>query len=268
MAYFPVALQLYSLQEAISKDFEGTLHAVKEIGYDGVEFAGLFGHSAGDVAKVCRETGLIPISAHEACDRFLEDYSPIVKQYAEIGCQYIGIPSADLNCLPGGSDWTVYKNKVMAMSRQAREYGITLLYHNHDFEFQKVKGKRILDMLYEELPSDMLQAELDLCWVNIAGEDPSEYLRKYKGRAPIVHFKDFYRCAGEVKARTRTGHNSQEYFEFRPIGSGMQNIAALVKACEFTGCHWIIVEQDEPTPGMDALSCAAQSVRYLKQLFI
>ena len=46
---FPVALQLYSVRDDMASDFEGTLKKVKAMGYDGVEFAGLFGHSAAEV---------------------------------------------------------------------------------------------------------------------------------------------------------------------------------------------------------------------------
>ena len=45
------ALQLYSVRDEVEKDFEGTLKAVSEFGYDGVEFAGLYGKTpeAGEV---------------------------------------------------------------------------------------------------------------------------------------------------------------------------------------------------------------------------
>lgn len=42
----PVALQLYSVRDELEADFEGTIAKVKEFGYDGVEFAGLYGRSA------------------------------------------------------------------------------------------------------------------------------------------------------------------------------------------------------------------------------
>ena len=42
----PVALQLYSVRDELEADFEGTIAKVKEFGYDGVEFAGLYGKSA------------------------------------------------------------------------------------------------------------------------------------------------------------------------------------------------------------------------------
>ena len=38
----PVAVQLYSVRDEMAEDFEGTIRKMKEYGYDGVEFAGLF----------------------------------------------------------------------------------------------------------------------------------------------------------------------------------------------------------------------------------
>ena len=51
---FPIALQLYTVRGSLSSDFEGTLKRVKEMGYDGVEFAGLFGKTAAEVKDMCR----------------------------------------------------------------------------------------------------------------------------------------------------------------------------------------------------------------------
>ena len=39
-------LQLYSVRDMAKKDFEGTLKAVADLGYEFVEPAGFFGHSA------------------------------------------------------------------------------------------------------------------------------------------------------------------------------------------------------------------------------
>ena len=46
---FPVALQLYSVRDAMAEDFAGTIKKVKEMGYDGVEFAGLFEKNPADI---------------------------------------------------------------------------------------------------------------------------------------------------------------------------------------------------------------------------
>ena len=47
---FPVGLQLYSVRSDAAANFYGTLKKVKAMGYDGVEFAGLFGHSHAEIA--------------------------------------------------------------------------------------------------------------------------------------------------------------------------------------------------------------------------
>ena len=64
MATLPIALQLYTVRDEMEKDFEGTLKKVKEMGYDGVEFAGLYGHTGAEVRAMCEKIGLVPVSAH------------------------------------------------------------------------------------------------------------------------------------------------------------------------------------------------------------
>ena len=59
--FCPIALQLYSVRNELQKDFPGTLAQVKEMGYDGVELAGLCGYSPEQVKKMCEEAGLVPI---------------------------------------------------------------------------------------------------------------------------------------------------------------------------------------------------------------
>ena len=49
----PIGLQLYSVRDAMEKDFKGTLQQVKAMGYDGVEFAGLFNNTPEQVKAMC-----------------------------------------------------------------------------------------------------------------------------------------------------------------------------------------------------------------------
>ena len=64
MPSLPVALQLFSVREELDADFEGTLRRVKALGYQGVEFAGLYGRSAETVRTLLSAIGLEPVSAH------------------------------------------------------------------------------------------------------------------------------------------------------------------------------------------------------------
>ena len=64
MAKLPVAVQVYSVREDAEKDFKGTIQKIKDIGYDAVELAGLYGMSAQEVRKVLDEVGIRALSAH------------------------------------------------------------------------------------------------------------------------------------------------------------------------------------------------------------
>ena len=88
----PVALQLYSIRDEMAKDMREALIKVMSMGYDGVEFAGLYGHSASEIKALCAELGLNPISAHVPIDDMVKDPEGVVSTYAEIGCKYIVVP--------------------------------------------------------------------------------------------------------------------------------------------------------------------------------
>ena len=267
---FPVAIQVYSVRDAASKDFRGTLEQIKEMGYDGVEFAGLYGYKPEDVRAMCEEIGLIPISAHVPYLDMVKDPEGVIGQYATIGCKYVVVPYLTPEYRPGTPNFNDVIKNVEMLGAVAKKLGMTLLYHNHDFEFLQIDGKYALDILYDSVPADLLQTELDMCWVNVGGENPAEYVRKYTGRAPVVHLKDFngeksddmYELIGiDRKAPTRPSN-----FEFRPVGSGLQDFPAIIDASKDAGADWIIVEQDQPSMGLTSLECIEKSRKYLKSI--
>ena len=195
----PVALQLYSVRDDMGKDFKGTLQKVKELGYDGVEFAGLFGNTPEQIKTWCAEIGLTPISAHVPLAEMLEDIDKVIADYKAIGCEYIVVPYVTEERRPAGEKFMQMIEEIRSVGQKAKEAGLVLLYHNHDFEFaQTPTGECGLDYLYSAVPADLLQTELDLCWVKYAGQEPAAYLLKYADRSPVVHLKDYY-ASGEQK---------------------------------------------------------------------
>ena len=267
---FPVAVQVYSVRDFAEKDFRGTLQKIKDMGYDGVEFAGLYGNSPAEVKKMCEEIGLVPISAHVPFADLRKDGEKLLADYAAIGCKYVAVPYLEPDDRPGAEGWEKTIADVEAIGKIAKKNGIQLLYHNHDFEFLKINGKYALDILYDTVPAEYLATELDTCWVNIGGENPADYVRKYTGRAPIVHLKDFdgeksdnmYELIGiesEKAAKPST-------FEFRPVGSGKQNFPAILEASKDAGAEWVIVEQDNPSMGLSSMECIEKSRNYLKSI--
>ena len=269
----PVALQLYSVRGDLEADFLGTLCKVSEMGYDGVEYAGLYGYEPAQIKHWCDSLGLVSISAHVPLAEMLADLDKVIADYKAIGCEYIVVPYVTEERRPGGELFLQMVEEIRAIGQKAKEAGLVLLYHNHDFEFRKLEnGQCGIDYLYENIPADLLQTELDQCWVKYAGYDPVEYLQKYSGRSPVVHLKDFFVQGkqegdpyaligldeGEKKANTA--------FEFRPLGQGVQDIPAIIAASKAAGSKWLVVEQDNPSMGKTPLESAKMSIDYLNSL--
>lgn len=270
MKKFPIALQLYSVRDDVEKDFYGTLQKVKELGYDGVEFAGLFGHSAAEIKAWCEELGLTALSAHVPFVDMVADPA-LLEEYAAIGCRYVAIPYLTEEYRPGAEKFDEVIAGARMLGEKANALGMQLLYHNHDFEFVKLDGKYALDVLYDTVPANLLATELDTCWVKVGGADPAAYLRKYAGRAPVVHLKDFVGSKTEnmyalIGIDNGGASADAAAFEFRPVGYGVQDFYGILNAAEEAGAKWVVVEQDMPSLERTPMECATMSVRYLKSL--
>ena len=235
----PVAVQLYSVRDEMAEDFEGTIRKMKELGYDGVEFAGLFDREPQEVKRICEEIGINPVSAHVPYYDMLENPQKVLADYAEIGCKYVAVPYLTEECRPGTDGWA-----------------------------STVEGIR-----NSTIDEDLLKTELDTCWVKVAGENPAEYIKKYSGRSPVVHLKDFrmgqqtggalYKLIGIDDA----GDEKQESsFCFRPVGYGEQDFGEILAACEEAGSEWVVVEQDEPSDGETRIESVKLSREYLSTL--
>lgn len=270
----PIGLQLYSVRTEMERDFAGTLKKVAEMGYEGVEFAGLFDRSPAEVKELLAQNGLAPVSAHVPLADMLADMDKVIADYKEIGCRYIAIPYVDEAYRPGTPDYPETLKKIEALGKKCAENGLVLMYHNHDFEFVKIGGKYGLDIMYETVPAEYLQTELDTCWVNVGGEDPAKYIDKYSGRTPVVHLKDFVMKGREKPKKLYDligiddggEEASEEDFSFKPVGFGVQDIPAIIAASVRSGAEWLIVEQDRPDAGNTELSAVQKSIDYLRAL--
>lgn len=275
MADLKVGIQLYSLRDKMEADMYGTLKAVKEMGYDCVEFAGYFGKTAEEIRGMLDELGLECISVHQTIDWYEKDGVDAVNFVKALGAKYSAIPWYKVEEYHNNWDATI--EKFSKVGKLLSENGLKMLYHNHDFEFEKKDGEIIIDKLYSTVDSNYLNPEFDTCWIKYAGYEPTEYLAKYAGRINVVHIKDFNAkklANGPVyalidsKGAVKDGEKAEETereFEFRPVGSGIQDVKSIVEASIKAGAEYIIVEQDQWYEG-DNLADAKKSRDYLKSL--
>ena len=269
-------LQLYNVREELMKDFDGTLQKVGELGYKYVELAlgQMFKKPASQFRASLEKAGLTAISAHVPFRDMTKDPDGVIGFHIDIGCKFIVIPFLGDEDRSSGKNYESVKKEIAKLGETVNKKGAVLLYHNHEFEFADYKGKYALDDLYDSVPANLLQTEIDVCWAKVGGVDPAQYILKYKGRAPVVHLKDFdssqggtikadYDLIGEAKKARAAGA-----FPFRAVGYGVQNIPGIIKAAEQAGSKWLVVEQDLPSPGKTPIECAKDSLNYLNGLKI
>ena len=268
--------QIYSAREEAEKDLAAVCAKLKEFGYDGVEFAGFYGYTAEQINDILSANGLVAVSSHVPYVSIVEDMAGTIAFHKAIGCKFIAVPYLDEQTRPGAPGFAAAIRNIAKFGAMCKAEGIQLLYHNHDFEFIKLSGQYGLDFLYDAIPADLLATELDTCWVNVAGENPAAYIRKYAGRCPVVHLKDFIgaKKEGEVlyaliksdgSDDVKVEQKDEPAFDFRPVGYGKQDIPGIIAAGLESGAQWFIVEQDRSSerPPLDAAKMSCDYVRGL-----
>lgn len=232
------ALQLYSIKEIAEQDFYHAIHIAKQVGYDGVEFAGFYGKEAIETKKYLDDLDILPAGSHVGLSAVVDKFSETMEYNATISNKYIVVPyiSEQFHNEDGIKQIAEYLNIA---SDNAKKYGIKLGYHNHAFEFSIVEnGKRLFDILAENTQEDIV-LEIDMFWAVKGGVDPVEYCKKYSNRLDLLHFKDI----------TSDGFDTE-------VGKGIVDFPAILKVSD--KIDWCVMEQekfDMPMEKSIAISC-------------
>ena len=248
--------QFYTLKD-YAKDldsFAESLKRVADIGYTTVQISGTCDYEAQWLDEQLKATGLKCVLTHTKPDRILADPVKVCDDHKLFGCRNIG-----LGMIPGGKDLTDEKyEKFVADFKPAAtkivENGCKFFFHNHCEEFkQNAEGKSYIDRMLEDFTPDELNFTLDTYWVQYAGGNPCDYLKKLKGRLECIHLKDMAIDGPTWEHR------------MAPVGSGNMNFPAIVETAAECDVSYLLVEQDK-CYGEDPFECLTKSYKYLTAL--
>lgn len=244
MKKIKMASPLYILRNDCEKDLAGVLKKLAQIGFDGIEFLGFFGHSAEHVKQMLDENGLTALGNHVPYQDLVNDGDNILAYHQAIGCSYLTVSDIPLDDFPSVS---VQLDKL---SQKAAANGIRLLYHNHDQELiEQTNGQDNLSYIMDNTNPNTLALEPDLGWIEIGGGDAALFLTRYVDRCPVIHLKDYYASDNRLLGRVREfvperGTAQRGHFEFRPTGYGVLNLPKLMPLCLKCNPEWFVMDHD------------------------
>ena len=246
-----IGAQLYTLRDYCQneKDFNLSMKRVAEIGYKTVQVSGIGPISAKKVREICDRYDLKIVITHTPPDRILYDTDNVIADHEILGCKHIG-----MGAMPNKyrtADWIgQFADDYLEPAKKIAASGKLFMYHNHDFEFERVNGKYILEYLLEAFGPDEMGITLDTYWVQVAGCDVEDWIGKLSGRLPCIHLKDLEMISGKP--------------QMAPIMEGNLNFPKYIKAFEKAGTEYMLVEQDYCSE--DPFTCLKKSYDNLVKL--
>jgi sugar phosphate isomerase/epimerase len=239
----PISIQLYTLREEAQKDFPAVIARLGEIGYAGVETAGLGGLSAAEFKSCVDDAGLEVSAAHVAMIT-AENANEVFDEQETLGNRDVIVAFLPPEFFKDADSTQRVADKLNAACELARGRGFSLGYHNHWWEF----GTRIGDQtahawLYERLDPAVF-AEIDTYWARVGGSDPAKVVSGLGERARMLHLKD--------------GPADDPESPMTAVGDGVLDVAAIASASRAT---WHVVELDRCAS--DMFEAVEKSHRFL-----
>ena len=239
-----VGIQVYSVRNQLTEDFEGTMKKVAQIGYKliegyGLGLDGLFlgKYTPADYKKIIADLGMNLVATH--CSYFTpEDAPKMIEASKSAGLEYLVIPG-----IPGELRKTADGYKAVAanfnkIGEQSNAAGIKFGYHNHAAEFDETDDQIPMDILIGETEKNLVDFEADLFWVVKANRNPVDLIKKYPGRISLFHVKD----ANKEK-------------EGETVGKGIIDFKSIFEVGKKSGLKYYFIEderEDDPFANVKA----------------
>ena len=251
-----LGLQLYTVRDHLQDEasIDATFARLAQMGYLEGQTAGL-NVELPCFAALAKKHGIKIVGTHYTFEKIVAAPAETMALHERLGTKNIGIggmpnePRKDYDAL-----MRFIESFNAAAALYAKE-GYKLTYHNHSFEFVKIRdNKTIMDYLYEQLDPQNVSFVFDTCWVAHGGADIRVWMETLAGRIDILHLKDikpFYDDNGNL---------SHTYTE---IGNG--NIAwdEVLAVAERIGVKHYVVEQDSRWIDGDPFKSIAVSREFL-----
>ena len=248
MTQIPIALQLYSVRQDCERDLPGTLEAVADMGYQGVEFAGYYGRAAQDLRSMLDDVGLKCVGTHIRLDALLGDsLAETVEFNRTLGNRFLIVSWLPEDRRNSRQAILETAHVFDGIAERLVEENMRVGYHNHTYEFTPMDGELPWDTFFANTRQDVIM-QIDTGNALVGGGQPIPFVGKYPGRAVTVHLKEY------------SAENPESL-----IGEGEVRWTDFFRLCETVGgTEWYIVEQE--SYAYPPLECVDRCLQALKAM--
>ena len=192
----PIGFQLYTVRGEFSRDVPGTLKALGQMGYKGVEFWGYGGtpnvykeYSAAELRKLLDDNGLKCCGMHMELKALSGDNLKRTTENNQVlGNQYLNVAAAKdkMGSAATISELAAFLNQA---AKECQPHKMTVGYHAHPFDFAKIDGRFAWELLFSRTdPEVNMQMDVGNCLSG--GGDPVAMLKEFPGRTRTIHIKE------------------------------------------------------------------------------
>lgn len=250
-----VGIQSFTIRDYCKtiEDIDKTLAELASWGVKDIQISGIGKVDWNELAETVKKYDMTVCVTHTPFERMMKETDAVIDEHINLGCDCLGI-----GAMPGEYERTEegidkFIADLIPVAKRMRERGVHLAYHNHDFDLKLYGDKSILDRMLE-LDSDLLWFVPDVAWLQIAGENPAEYLKKMQGRVKVLHFKDYNPVEGQ-----------EHPWAFTELGKGVVDLPACYETAKEMGIPYIMFEQDNNWT-VDAMQSSKEAFEYMKKL--
>ena len=233
-----LSLQLYSLRYAGNLPVQ--LDIARDSGFRIVETIGSHLADAAQTRALLDARGLAAMSGHVSMDALRDHFDETVTAAKTVGLSLLAMPALPADQRePDAEGWRAVGAELGGMAARMADAGLTLAYHNHDWEMRPLAGGALpLTVLLDAGAEGGLRWQADLAWVIRGDQDPSALLDRFGDRLVSVHVKDIA-PAGEA----------EDEDGWADVGHGTVDWAALWRQCGGTAARLMVAEHDNPSDG-------------------
>lgn len=250
-----VGIQSFTIRDYCKtiEDIDKTLAELASWGVKDIQISGIGKVDWNELADTVKKYDMKVCVTHTPFERMMKETDAVIDEHIKLGCDCLGI-----GAMPGEYERTEegvdrFIADLIPVAKRMRERGVHLAYHNHDFDLKLYGDKSILDRMLE-LDADLLWFVPDVAWIQIAGENPAEYLKKMQGRVKVLHFKDY-----------NPVENGEHPWAFTELGKGVVDLPACYETAKEMGIPYIMFEQDNNWT-VDAMQSSKEAFEYMKKL--